>query len=73
MTTEPLWVLGGMLMVPLAICIVATMRASMFWCSKCRTYHYKDSAPARCFRDYAESVARREARLRRMTNALHRK
>lgn len=73
MQTEPLFVVGGMLLIPLVVCAVATMRAGMFWCPKCKTYHHKSVAPARCFRDYAEKVARREARLRRLENALHRK
>ncbi len=70
--TEPL-VIAGMLLAAVLVPIVMMMRAGMFWCPKCKTYHYKSDAPARCYRDYCEMVARREARLRRTTHALHRR
>ena len=61
------------LLLAMLVCVVASMRAGMFWCPKCKTYHYKSVAPTRCYRDYCEMVARRQARLRRLTHAVHRK
>jgi len=68
--TEPL-VLVGMLLAAMLVPAVMMMRAGMFWCPKCKTYHYKSVAPTRCYRDYCEMVARRQARLRRMTHGIH--
>ena len=66
-------IVAAMLLLAFLVGVILPMRAWMFWCPKCKTYHYKSVAPARCYRDYCERVARREARLRRVSHALHRR
>jgi hypothetical protein len=63
-------IVAGLLLLAMLVCVIASMRAGMFWCPKCKTYHYKSVAPTRCYRDWAE----RESRKRdRRLDAIHRR
>lgn len=67
---ERILMVALLLGLPVLLMIIASMRAGMFWCPKCRTYHYKQVAPPRCYRDWAEHESKRQ---RRVKHALHRR
>jgi len=60
----------GLLLAFVLWCVIDTMRAAMFWCRKCKTYHYKAGCSPNCYRDFCQ---RQESRKERRIDALHRK